>query len=43
MPRSIATPMPPATRKAAGAAISSDQSNSPGACVRISSCVTKVV
>ena len=33
MPRSIATPMPPATRNASGAAISSDQSNSQGACV----------
>ena len=36
--RSIATPTPPATRKASGRAIRSDMSNSPGALVRITSC-----
>ena len=43
MPRSMATPTPPATRNAAGTATSSDQSKSPGAQARITAWVRNVV
>ena len=43
MPRSMATPIAPATRKASGMAMNSDQSKRKGKFWRMTSWVTKVV